>query len=369
MKPRDPYFDRSAVASLIREVESLAVRIGRPVRIMEVCGTHTHAIGAAGLRRLLPDGVRLISGPGCPVCVTPVDYLDHAEALAELPDVTICTFGDLMRVPSSRGNLEQASARGGDIRIVYSPQDALNVASDNPDRRIVFLGVGFETTLPTIAAAVEEAESRGVGNFLVLPGAKLIEPALRALSGDDDVRVDAFLLPGHVSVIVGADFYKFVTEEFGLPAAIVGFTPVDVVSGIAELLRQIVEGTPIVANLYKRVVQPEGNTIARSLLERYFEPVDTRWRGLGVIPKSGLAFRSQFVNRDASRIEVNLPPPREPEGCRCGEVLKGTIIPPECALFDTTCTPQTPVGACMVSGEGTCAAWYRYERLAVEGTR
>lgn len=366
MSTNEAFFDRQTVAALLRRVHARAAELERPATFMEVCGTHTHAIAAAGLRRLLPPQLRLISGPGCPVCVTPVDYLDRAEALAGLPDVIVCTFGDLMRVPSSRGSLERARARGCDVRPVYSPRDALDVARQNPDRRVVFLAVGFETTVPTMAAALAEAEDEGVPNFLVLAGGKLIEPPLRALVSDPDVEVDGFLLPGHVSVIIGSDAYRFLVDEFGVPATVVGFAPVDVLLGVDELVRQIRIGKPEVENLYRRVVRPEGNPRARELVDRFFLPVDSSWRGLGEIPGSALGLRPEWGHRDAARIAVDLPPPREVRGCRCGEVLKGAIEPPECPLFDRICTPEQPLGACMVSSEGTCAAWYRHERAALE---
>jgi len=369
MSADDVYFDRDAVTALARKIEQRAADLTGTVRIMEVCGTHTHAIAAAGLRRLLPAPVRLISGPGCPVCVTPVDDLDHAVALAGRDDVIICTFGDLIRVPASHTTLEAQTAEGCDIRIVYSPRDAVELARSRPDKQVVFLGVGFETTLPTIAGAIEYAEQSGVSNFLVLMGAKLIEPPLRALINHENVQVDAFLLPGHVSVIVGADFYRFLEREFGVPGVIVGFTPVDILSGVSYLLEQLRTGDGSVTNLYGRVVTPEGNVVAQELLAKYFEPCDTRWRGLGSIPSSGLRLRPAYRHRDASRLEVTLPPSQEPAGCRCGEVLMGSIEPPACPLFDSGCTPDTPVGACMVSGEGTCAAWYRHERVAMEPVR
>jgi len=333
--------------------------------IMEVCGTHTHAIASAGLRRLLPPGIKLISGPGCPVCVTPVDYMDRAVALARRSDIILCTFGDLLRVPATKTSLERERAEGADVRTCYSARDALAIAQQNPEQRVVFLGVGFETTLPTIAAALEEAEREGIGNFLVLPGAKLIEPPLRALLDDGEVDVDAFLLPGHVSVIVGSNAYRFLSDEYAVASAIVGFTPVDILSGISELVSQLQAGQPRVANLYKRVVTAEGNVRARELMTHFFVRADTRWRGLGEIPGSGLAFRPAFAHRDAWRLPVEVLPSREPPGCRCGEVLKGTIEPPECPLFDKACVPENPIGACMVSSEGTCAAWYRHERFAV----
>jgi len=361
MRTESGFHDPHAVRSLVDDVHASCRALGRPLTFMEVCGTHTHSIAEAGLRRMLAPAVRLISGPGCPVCVTPIDYMDRAVALARLPDVILCTFGDLMRVPSSSSSLERESAAGGDVRIVYSARDALRIARENPARRVVFLGVGFETTLPTVAAALAEAQENGLENLLVLPGAKLIEPPLRALIADGDVRVDGFLLPGHVSVVLGADFYRFLEEELHVPGVIVGFTPVDVLRGVLALVRQALDGRPRVENLYARVVTPAGNRVARDLMARFFEPEDTRWRGLGEIPLSGLALRSEFERHDATRIDVELDAPCEPRGCRCGEVLKGAIEPPECPLFDRSCTPENPVGACMVSSEGTCAAWYRYE--------
>lgn len=369
MSARSPFHDRARVTALTARIHQLARGLARPVTFMEVCGTHTHAIAEAGLRRLLPDNVRLVAGPGCPVCVTPVDYLDHALALAALPDVTLCTFGDLVRVPASRrDSLERASARSADVRIVYSPRDALAIARDQPERRVVFLAVGFETTMPGIAATLAEAEACGIANFLILSGSKILEPPLRALVEDPELRLDGFLLPGHVSVILGADFYRFLAAECGVAAAIVGFTPVELQHGIAELLAQVRAGTPHIANLYPRVVSDGGNRIAKALLQRFFLPVDTRWRGLGTIPASGLQLRPEWAHRDARHIAVTLPESVEPKGCRCGEVLRGTITPPQCPLFGRGCTPDHAIGACMVSGEGSCAAWYRHERHTAEAT-
>lgn len=362
MRPSSPLRDVRAIQALARRLARDAARLPRAVTFMEVCGTHTHAIAEAGLRHLLPPGVRLISGPGCPVCVTPIEYMDVAVALARRPEIIVCTFGDLMRVPSSQSSLERESAAGGDVRVVYSPRDALSIARRDPGRQVVFLAVGFETTLPTIAAALEEAEREGIANLLVLPGAKLIEPPLRALVADGDVRVDGFLLPGHVSVVVGADFYRFL-DELGVSGVVVGFEPTDILRGVSALVAAHIEGRPRVSNLYERAVTRKGNRVAQSLLERFFEARDTGWRGLGTIPRSGLALRPAFAHRDASRLAVSLDPRREPRGCRCGEILKGVIEPPLCPLFDRGCTPDSPVGACMVSSEGTCAAWYRHERL------
>jgi len=369
MTRRDRYADPVAIASLARDLDHESWRLPSRATFMEVCGTHTHAIADAGLRGLLPSNVRLISGPGCPVCVTPIDYMDRAVALARRPDVVLCTFGDMLRVPSSHSNLERESARGADVRVVYSPRDALAVARANPERTVVFLGIGFETTMPTVAATLDEAEREGVENLRFLAGAKLIEPPLRALASDPDVQVDGFILPGHVSVILGSRAYAFLERELGVPGVIAGFTPVDVLQAVIELVRQCASGRAEVVNLYPRVVRPEGNPHARALVDRFFQPADVGWRGLGPIPLSGLALREEYAHRDAERIEVELEAPVEPRGCRCGEVLKGMIEPPECPLFDRSCTPGTPVGACMVSSEGTCAAWYRHERALVGAGR
>ena len=353
--------DRAAVAGLVRRIADAAARLGRPATYMEVCGTHTHAVAAAGLRRMLPDGIRLVSGPGCPVCVTPVTYLDRALALAARPGTALCTFGDLMRVPSSTVTLEQARAEGRDVRIVYSPRDALAVAQGT-GRQVVFLAVGFETTTPTIAAVLAEAETSGTRNFQILPGNKLIPPAMLALVDDPNLEVDGFLLPGHVSVLAGWEAFRFLAEEHGVPGAVVGFAPTDILRGVLELLEQNASGRCAVVNLYGTVVSPLGNPTAAALVERFFSPADDGWRGFGVIPRSGLALRPEWAHRDASRIPVDLPPAREPAGCRCGNVLRGIIDPPECPLFDAGCSPATPVGACMVSSEGTCSAWFRHER-------
>jgi len=355
--------DPRAIAALIKEIAGIASTLDRQVTLMEVCGTHTHAVAAAGLRGMLPEGVRLISGPGCPVCVTPVDYLDRALALADLPDTTVCTFGDLMRVPSSLSSLEKAHAEGKPVEIVYSPRDALDKARENPGGRVIFLAIGFETTAPTIAAAIAEAETSGIDNFMVLPGNKIMPPPMRVLVEDQELKVDGFLLPGHVSVLTGWECFRFLAEDYGVPGAVVGFAPADVIRGVADLMKQVAEERSEITNLYSRVVSSAGNLVAAKMVEDLFETVATSWRGFGEIPESGLGLRSEFAHRDAGLIDVELPPPHEPAGCACGDVLRGVIDPPECPLFATTCQPATPVGACMVSSEGTCAAWYRHERL------
>jgi len=357
------FFDPKLVEALARQVAELAKKLPRPVTFMEVCGTHTNAIAAAGLRRLLPGGVRLISGPGCPVCVTPVGYVDQALALARDPQNILATFGDLLRVPASQGSLEHARAAGCQVQVVYSPRDAVELAAAHPQRRVIFLGVGFETTVPTVAAALREAEERKLANFFILSGHKVMPPALEALLSDPTLRLDGLILPGHVSVIIGARAYRPVLARYPIPAAIAGFTPVDVLQAVVELTRQVTQGEAQLVNLYGRVVREEGNPQAWGLVEEIFEPCDARWRGLGPIPLSGLALRPAFGHRDAAAFPVDLPVPREPAGCRCGDVLRGLIDPTQCPLFATACTPDTAVGACMVSAEGACAAWYRHERL------
>ncbi len=351
------------VHGLAHQVQTLAEKLPRPVTFMEVCGTHTNAIAAAGLRRLMPPQVRLISGPGCPVCVTPVGYVDRALALAREDGHVIATFGDLLRVPASVGSLEEARAEGCDVRVVYSPRDALALAAAHRERRVIFLAVGFETTVPTVAAALREAEEEGVGNFFVLSGHKVMPPALAALLADPRRQLDGLILPGHVSAIIGARAYRPLLQRYPVSAVIAGFTPVDVLQAVLELTRQVVEERRELVNLYRRVVREEGNPVAWSLVERFFAPADAHWRGLGLIPASGLALKEVWAHRDASAFPVTLPPPQEPTGCRCGQVLRGLIDPPECPLFASACTPDRAVGACMVSSEGACAAWYRHERL------
>jgi len=360
------YSDPAAMAGLLEELRREADRLRRRVTLMEVCGTHTHSVAGAGLRRLMPDRVRLISGPGCPVCVTPVDYLDRALALAALPDIVICTFGDLMRVPSSTINLERARAEGARIEIVYSPRDALELARSNPDQRVIFLAVGFETTVPTIAGALAEAEAEGVSNFMILPGNKTMPQVMRVLVDDPELEVDGFLLPGHVSVITGWKLFEFLTEDFGVSGVVAGFMPTDVAQGVIALVRQAADGRHEIENVYGRAVTAEGNTHARDLVDRFFEPSDEVWRGFGAVPGSGLGLRREYDHRNAALIQVAVPRPAEPVGCRCGDVLRGVIDPPECPLFDAGCDPDSAIGACMVSSEGTCAAWYRHERWAGE---
>lgn len=351
--------DAALVRSLIDRIRRL---VGdRHLNLMEVCGTHTVSIGRYGFRSVMPPNLRLLSGPGCPVCVTANRDVDHAIAFARQEGVTIATFGDMMRVPGSSTSLAQLKAAGHDIRIVYSPLDALALAERYPARNVIFLGVGFETTTPAIAACVLEAAVRDLRNFSVYCAHKITPPALAAIANDPATRIDGFILPGHVSTITGLAPYRFLVEEFGVPGVVTGFEPVDVLEGIAELARMVAEGTPAIGNAYRRGVAADGNPVARRLVEQVFEPCDAVWRGLGEIPGSGLTLQEEFAHLDASRrFEVEVEPAREPGGCRCGDVLRGVITPPACPLFGRACTPETPIGPCMVSSEGSCAAYHRY---------
>ncbi len=348
-----------------QKVRELAARIRneltKPVTFMEVCGTHTMAVHRFGLRDLIPPDLHLLSGPGCPVCVTPGLFCEKARRLATNPDITICTFGDLVRVPGPHGSLDDARAEGGNIQIVYSPQQALEIALSTPERRIVFLGVGFETTAPLTAAVLQQAKKQGIDNFFVLSGHKVMPPAMKALVDTEEIRIDGFLCPGHVSVVIGAEPYRFLAEDKGKPCVVAGFEPVDVLQGLLMLLRQYNEGRSTVENQYSRAVQVSGNQRAVEVMERVFQPRDDIWRGLGTIPFSGLGLRKEFEEFDAEPLVGDIGDFQETEtGCICGEILRGVALPTECSLFARICTPQRPRGACMVSQEGTCATFYRF---------
>jgi hydrogenase expression/formation protein HypD len=344
--------------------QHLAARINRasrrPVRFMEVCGTHTVSIFRSGLRSLLPNTISLLSGPGCPVCVTAQAEIDAFVALAREPDTIVATFGDLIRVPGSGSSLQREQADGGDVRMVYSTFDAVELAVENPDKRVVFLGVGFETTAPTVAAAILSARQRQLDNFFVMSTHKIVPPALEALAGGE-INLDGFLLPGHVSVIIGLDAYRPFFEAHRIPCVVAGFEPTDLLQGIAMLVDQVAADAPALANAYTRAVSAQGNPKAISIMNQVFRVVDADWRGIGTIPASGLAIRDRFGAFDAvAAFDIRLVPSPEPKGCACGDVLTGVKIPPQCPLYQTTCTPMRPVGPCMVSSEGTCAAYYRY---------
>jgi hydrogenase expression/formation protein HypD len=332
-----------------------------PVKIMEVCGTHTVAIAKNGLRAVMPERVTLLSGPGCPVCVTANHDIDTAVELSHRPEVTVTTFGDMMKVPGSYSSLAREKAGGRDVRIVYSPLDALALAHKEPDREVVFVAVGFETTAPLIAAAILRAQSEDLNNFSVFCAHKTVPIALEALINDPDVQIDAFILPGHVSTIIGSQPYEFLAEKYGVPGVITGFEPVDVLQGVYMILKQLEEKRAEIEIAYHRGVMPEGNPTAREMVERVFEPIDADWRGIGVIPGTGLGIREEFSAYDAvKKLPVTLPEPKEIKGCQCGEVLRGITLPYDCKLFARGCTPEHPIGPCMVSSEGSCAAYYRY---------
>lgn len=342
-------------------ITELARAVGRPVRLMEVCGTHTVAIFRHGIRALLPDSIRLLSGPGCPVCVTAAADVEAAIGLARSGDATLATFGDMLRVPGRRASLAEARADGADVRVVYSPLDALALAERDPSREIVFFATGFETTSPLVAGTIAEADRRGVANFSILSVHKAVPPALQALLGSGEVSVDGFILPGHVCTVTGIGPFGFLPAEHGKAAVVTGFEAADILAGVAMLLAQIAAGAPRVEIQYASVVRPAGNPRAREILERHFEPCDAHWRGIGTIPASGLALRAAFASRDAvRRFGLERPDVPDPAACQCGSVLKGIATPPDCRLFGKACTPEHPVGACMVSSEGSCAAYYKY---------
>lgn len=346
---------------IVYNIKKLLDIIGRPVNLMEVCGTHTVAIFRHGIRDIIPKEINLLSGPGCPVCVTPLKDVDAAIAISQLDNVILSTFGDMMRVPGSKQSLYHAQAEGAHIRVVYSPMDALKIASNGNGKPVVFFATGFETTSPSIAGTLAEAERLGIKSFSIYSAHKLIPPALQALVSSRDVKVDGFILPGHVSTIIGSRPYGFIARDYRIPSVITGFEATDILQGIMMILNQIAANKAEVEIQYKRVVREEGNQKAMSLLHEYFEPCDSNWRGLGVIPLSGLTLREHMKHRDARTLyDIDIPDTQEPKSCLCGQVLRGIKKPTDCALFGKKCTPEHPVGACMVSTEGSCAAYYKY---------
>ncbi len=358
IKHMDEYRDPAFAQSLVEQIRK---KSNQKIRLMEVCGTHTVSIFRSGIRDLLSDTIDLISGPGCPVCVTAQNEIDAFIALAQKENVIIATFGDLMRVPGTDTSLQKQKAEGADIRIVYSTFDAVNIARQHPDKAVAFLGVGFETTAPTIAASIVSAKQTGVDNYFVFSAHKLVPPALSALLNIPDVGIDGFILPGHVSVIIGLESYRPFFDKFQTPCVVAGFEPTDILQGVSMLVDQIQSGNPQLENAYPRAVTEQGNKKARAILEEVFDISDANWRGVGVIPNSGLKINKAHENLDAQiRFDVTLEPAPEPKGCACGEILTGKKIPPDCALYKTKCNPMDPVGPCMVSSEGTCAAYYRF---------
>lgn len=402
MRYMTEFRDKELARGLAQSISSILN--GRSYTIMEVCGTHTMNIFRYGLKGLLPASLKLLSGPGCPVCVTPTSYIDQAIALAHVPGVIICTFGDMLKVPGSimsgaPVSIESPSPGGrgkgegdtltlsspvegedsmydgvtsleglalGNVKVVYSTMDALSVAEDNPDKKVVFLGVGFETTAPTIAASALEADRRGLKNYFVLCAHKTMPQVMRSLVEDKAIGLQGFICPAHVSTIIGSKPYEFLAREFGKPCVIAGFEPLDILHGIYMLLGQIVRGEAHVEIQYSRVVRPEGNLRAQAIIEEVFEPCDTEWRGIGVVPMSGLRLRGKYQKFDAT-LHFSIPTPkvsgksRPRLDCLCGDMLSGVKTPPDCTLFGRACTPSHPVGPCMVSSEGTCAAWFKYQ--------
>ncbi len=355
------------IQEALDRLRSAAARLDHTASFMEVCGTHTMSAFRCGLHSLMPDNARLLSGPGCPVCVTAqgdIDlFVDLAMRAIEGESITICTYGDMLRVPGTRGNLEQARSRGADVRVVYSAMDAIRLARQDPTRQVVFTGVGFETTAPATAAAVVAAQQQGLGNFTVLVSHKLIMPAMRALLDGQAIRLDGFLCPGHVSVIIGFEAFAEIVRDYRLPCVVAGFEPLQIAAALARLVEQVAAGEAKLENMYPQAVTPEGNIIAQKLLGQVFEPADMAWRGLTRIPKSGLALRDDFRQFDAmARFGLVAEDVPEPAGCLCGQVITAQATPLDCKLFGTVCTPIHPVGPCMVSSEGTCQAYFKYHR-------
>ena len=364
MKFVTEFRDPEAAKILIAEIAELAAE--QPARkFMEVCGGHTHAIYRHGIESLLPETIEMVHGPGCPVCVIPMGRVDDAIAIASQDGVTMCCFGDMMRVPGGTSTLLEAKAKGADVRVVYSPLDALAIAEREPDRKVVFLAVGFETTAPSTAVTAMQARERDVSNFSIFCNHVTIVPPMKAILDSPGMQLDGFLGPGHVSTVIGTGPYEFVSRDYGLPLVTAGFEPVDILQGVAMLLHQLADGRCEVETQYKRVVRDEGNSSALKILAEVFElRPHFEWRGLGFIAQSALTLRDDYAQWDAEKI-YDVPGVRvaDPKACQCGEVLKGAIRPWECKVFGTACTPETPIGTCMVSSEGACAAYFNYGRF------
>lgn len=370
MKYVNEFRDPQKAQALLQEIQQLAAQLGRstsnPLKLMEVCGGHTHSIFKYGLEELLPATIELIHGPGCPVCVMPKGRLDDAIALAQTPNVIFATFGDAMRVPGSKYSLLQAKAQGADIRMVYSPLDCLQIAKENPNREVIFFGIGFETTAPSTALTILQAEAEKINNFSLFANHVLVIPALQALLENPDLQLDGFIGPGHVSTVIGYQPYQFISEFYHLPLVVSGFEPNDILQSIWMLLKQMVAGRCQVENQYSRLVQAQGNPVALNAIHQVFEVRETfAWRGLGDIPNSGLKIRPKYAQFDAEA-KFTLPNLKvaDHKACQCGEILKGVLKPWQCKVFGTACTPETPIGTCMVSSEGACAAYYKYGRLS-----
>ncbi|WP_217424736.1 hydrogenase formation protein HypD [Halobacillus sp. Marseille-Q1614] len=358
----DPKLSRESLQAVLELAEDFKDTFGRVPVFMEVCGSHTMALAKSGVKSRLKDHVRLIAGPGCPVCVTDQKSIDAMIQLSKGTNRILCTFGDMMRVPGSKHSLMQARTDGEDIRVVYSPLDSVKIAEDHPDHEVIFLGIGFETTIPILALAIREAENKQLNNFSIWMTTKLVEPVMRALLESEEINLDGFLLPGHVSIVSGKQSFDFLAEEYRMPGVISGFEPVQLLSGIYKLLKLLIEKKVDILNDYTYLVKDEGNLTAQKLLDEYLEPNDEVWRGMSAIPKSGLVLKEKYARFDAKKkFNVSAGEPRKTK-CRCGDIIKGLIKPEECILFNKGCTPIHPIGPCMVSTEGTCAAHYQYMR-------
>lgn len=341
---------------------TFAEKFGHKPAFMEVCGSHTMALARTGIKRALQDEVKLISGPGCPVCVTDQKSIDAMIELANGENRIICTFGDMIRVPGTNGSLMEAKTEGADIRIIYSPSDAVRIAEENPTKEVIFLGVGFETTIPILGVALMTAHEKGVKNFSMWITTKLVEPVLRTLLDAGEVKVDGFILPGHVSIVLGRKGYQYLVDEYKIPGVITAFESVELVSGIYQLIDILLEERVDIINNYKRIITDEGNAVTQKILQTYFTPCDEAWRGLGVIPNSGLDINDAYAHLNAKyRFDVKVGEPKKTK-CRCGEIISGLVEPEDCKLFGKACTPANPIGPCMVSSEGSCAAHYQYMR-------
>ena len=352
---------KETVKELARRLKNYPIK--DEIRVMEVCGTHTTEFFRSGVKDIFPEGLTLIDGPGCPVCVTANEYLDRAIEIGKEHNAILTTFGDMMKFPSSYSPLAMEKGQGMDVEVFYSPMESLAIAEKNPDREVVLLSVGFETTAPAQAATLLEAKKRNIKNFSILPGNKLTPPAVAALLSLGEVRIDGFIIPGHASAIFGADVWKFVAEDFKKPGVISGFDPHDLIIGTLAILEILTAGRVEIRNEYPNVVRPQGNLKAQEILDQVFFREDVEWRGIGVIPQSGLELRDEYKDFDAvEKLPVNPPAPKEHAGCKCGELLRGLILPPECPLFDKGCSPERPIGPCMVSTEGPCSAYYKYWR-------
>jgi hydrogenase expression/formation protein HypD len=358
MKFIDEYRDMGLAKKLVARIGRLSTK---PARLMEFCGGHTVAIMRGGLRQLLPPTVEMLSGPGCPVCVTANTNIDWAIALARLPNAIITTFGDMIKVPGSYSSLQQARSEGADVRIVYSTQDALQIARENPNKSAIFIGVGFETTAPTIAASILQAKADKISNFHILCLLKLCPPIMKALLDLGELKIDGIVCPGHVSTIIGSRPYEFIPRDYGIACVVSGFEPLDILMAVEMLVQQIEEERPQVEIAYRRGVKPEGNTRALELMESVFQVDSADWRGIGIVPASGLVFKAEYGHFDAAQVfPVTLEPIKEAKGCICGSILRGVQTPGDCKLFRKFCSPDHPVGPCMVSSEGACAAYYSY---------